>query len=1448
MPAVDIAFLGPLQVDGATAALSPRDRMVLAALAVRDAELSADQLAAAVWGHEPPGSWLKQVHICVMRLRKALGPDAIETTARGYRLALTGDELDTHHFEALVERGRVLAADGEPDRAASTLARALALWRGEPFGELDAWPPGRAEAARLAELRRSAQEDLLDARLASGEHRAVAAEAEVLVADEPLRERRWAELALAQYRSGRQADALRSLNRARRTLVDELGIDPGPELVSLEAAILRQDPSLLVVAEPPAITDECPYKGLAAYDEGDIDSFFGRDADVAACLARLEASRLLAVAGPSGCGKSSLVRAGLAPALRRRHRAVAVLVPGVDPDGTLSDTLAAQDESTKPLLVIDQFEDLFTLGASAETVGAFCARLVAYAEEQAPVVVVVRSDHVAALGAEPALARLVEQGLYLMGPLRGDVLRAAIEGPAQQAGLRLEPGLVDLLARDTEDEPGALPLLSHALVETWRRRDGRVLTVEGYRATGGIRGAVARSADRLYESLPAEQRTVLRSLLLRLVAPVPDGEPVRSRVASRALGGDPARERVLGLLVRARLVTAEEDTVELAHEALARAWPRLRAWLDDDAAGQRILRHLAATAEGWEGLGRPADELYRGVRLDAALEWRESARPDLTAVEAAFLDASAAAAAAEGQAAAARARHQARQNRRLRGLLTATATLLVVALAAGLVAVNRSGDARDQRDAARAAQEDAQLEALVNRSLALRPTNGSVAALLAVEAYRRRPDARAWSALLGAFQGAPGFMGNRYLPAEFYASGALVPGTSTAVIALDGRDLKLVDLDSGELEDPFPPPTDIPATVPVTRVSGDGRFVALYHGVDSPDPCYDLGYLQATDGRGCAALTVFALDSGRRMVGPVTPPFAVGDAALNNDGSLVAVSGGYDGDVALYRTVDGQLAGTVPGIPRPDGAVEVERTAALAFAPDGRLVVGSMAGPIRVVDPTTVRVVGTFDAPPLSSNVSLAVLPSGVLVASGDDTLVAIDMSTGGTQWSTDGHTGREFEPCSGLALAVATGRFYCASQSGVIEERDLATGQRTGMRWEGQLGAMSNMAITSDGRELVVFGGRAISRWRVDGSGPVTTHVAEGQVVMDGYDPTGETLLVAGREQLAVGSADLPDYAVWDPVSDQVVDPVDEDLFAAMWAGPNRLAAIYADGTTGYYDVADRRRVELGDNPDVRVPASRAWLSAGGSRLYVSTVTDSGCEIRTYDPAARTRVDPTIELADGCYYVGSLSATPDGERVAVIAYVLAEADIAGERSGGRVTTIRDGTNGEPIGQLVGNPDVSELAVSDDLLVASEPGGDMTVYDLSTLRPEGRLAGGRAPTRSLTFSADGTMLLATSQDDTVSLYDVATRTRIGEPIPARSPTPDLTPGFLRPDGRAVAVTDHNGIAVWDLAPDHLADAACQLAGRNLTRTEWGTYLAGLGDYRATCPELPPDADTPTSNQ
>jgi len=180
------------------------------------------------------------------------------------------------------------------------------------------------------------------------------------------------------------------------------------------------------------------------------------------------------------------------------------------------------------------------------------------------------------VSSHPALAQLVEGGLYVLPAMSPEDLRAAIAGPARQAGLIVEPGLTDLLVREVENEPGALPLLSHALRETWLRREGRTLTVAGYQASGGIRGAVAQSAESLYGELDPDQRRALHDLLLRLVSPGTEGEPVRSRLPRRQVVTHPAQDELVDRLVRSRLVTSDDGIVEIAHEALARAWPRLR--------------------------------------------------------------------------------------------------------------------------------------------------------------------------------------------------------------------------------------------------------------------------------------------------------------------------------------------------------------------------------------------------------------------------------------------------------------------------------------------------------------------------------------------------------------------------------------------------------------------------------------------------------------------------------------------------------------------------------------------------------------------------------------------------------------------------------------------------------------------------------------------------------
>ena len=278
------------------------------------------------------------------------------------------------------------------------------------------------------------------------------------------------------------------------------------------------------------------------------------------------------------------------------------------------DALTAAALRPDSVVLVDQAEEAFALCDDEDERERFFDALVAHTG-RGRVVLALRADHTGDLAAVPGLAVLVERGLFLLGPMSAESLRQAIETPARQHGLVLEHGLTDLLIREIEGEPGALPLLSHALRETWLRHEGRTLTVAGYQASGGVRGAVAQSAESLYAGLDDAERAQLRDLVLRLVVPGPRGEPVRGEVPRRQVVVDPVQDRLIDQMVAARLVTSDADAIELAHEAVVRAWPRLRGWLEDDLEGQRTRHHLTQAAEDWAGSGFQDSDLYRGTRL-----------------------------------------------------------------------------------------------------------------------------------------------------------------------------------------------------------------------------------------------------------------------------------------------------------------------------------------------------------------------------------------------------------------------------------------------------------------------------------------------------------------------------------------------------------------------------------------------------------------------------------------------------------------------------------------------------------------------------------------------------------------------------------------------------------------------------------------------------------------
>src|SRR5690242_5457527 len=331
MPASRLEFriLGPLsvRVDGSPIALGgPKQRALLALLLLNaNRVVSRDRLVAELFPEQSVNSADHALRNHVSRLRKVLAPAAVDeprlvARAPGYLLRVEPDELDLELFEELVATGREALAVGDARIAADLLGRALGLWSGRPLADLEFEPFARVDVERLEELRLAALEDRVDADLALGRHVALAAELETLADEHPYRERFRAQLMLALYRGGRQADGLEVYRRTRELLNDELGLEPGVQLQQLERAILIQDPALELApnggplrgAPRPKV---CPFKGLAPFESDDAEFFFGRERLVDELLARLSDTSLLAVVGPSGSGKSSLLRAGLLPAL-----------------------------------------------------------------------------------------------------------------------------------------------------------------------------------------------------------------------------------------------------------------------------------------------------------------------------------------------------------------------------------------------------------------------------------------------------------------------------------------------------------------------------------------------------------------------------------------------------------------------------------------------------------------------------------------------------------------------------------------------------------------------------------------------------------------------------------------------------------------------------------------------------------------------------------------------------------------------------------------------------------------------------------------------------------------------------------------------------------------------------------------------------------------------------
>ncbi|MGY1700691.1 nSTAND1 domain-containing NTPase [Geodermatophilus sp. SYSU D00766] len=1479
-----IAVLGPLEVRSDTgspvAVPGAKERLLLALLtAGAPGAVGVDRLAESLWDGDPPPSARKSLQIHLVRLRAALDPQRprgspaghVVRRGAGYALDVTAEELDALGVGELLARGRAQLAAGDAAGAERALTAALALWRGEPYED---WPDAAfaaTERRRLAELRAAARTALSEARLALGRPAEVVGDLQPLVTEDPLREDWWRLLVLALYRSGRQGDALATLQRARRALAEELGADPGPQLRALETAVLAQDPVLdapgdaaVPQGRPPART--CPYKGLAAYQATDAGLFRGRDRVVARLVARLVDAPLVVVSGASGTGKSSLVRAGLLPALAVGALpgsgiwSAVVLTPGPRPGAVLRARLADAPADRPVVLVCDQLEELWAPRVDADERAAFLDALLALLDDGRVVrcVVVLRGDAVGRLAEHAALAERLGAALVLVPPMTAEELREVVDGPAAAVGLTSEPDLVDAVVADVAGRPTALPLLSTALVGTWERRRGDRLTLAGYLAAGGVAGAVAQAAEAAWSALDDAGRETARRLLLRLADTDDGGAPVRRPRPVGELGlEDPGRRAVVDAFVARRLLAVDGEVLDVVHEALLTAWPRLSRWLEEDAAGRAVRRHLAPAAREWSERGEPDEELYRGARLAAALEWAADA--DVAPAERRFLDVSRQRADAELTDARARLDREVAARRRTRRLAAGLAAVLAVALvAAGLAVTGRSAAERASRAAARAS-----LVADANRLAALSATVGplDVSALLAAEGYRLAGTPEAEDALFG------GLVARR-----------------RAVRA-----------------------TSFTGNLFGTRLAG-GRVLVVYAGrrvlrwdLDSPGPPEVLVDVQAR------------VEAGEDW------DTWLGNGASPTDDRVVTWGATATGEPWI-RLVDG--AGHVDLLP---GAAQLGGDPVqVSYAADGRLLEVFVAGPAGEAGGIPWRLVRVDPSGEPRGVVLDGTLPGATGPLGGDTS----DDRSVDVLWSRE-------DPARVVLVDRAAGRSVPVSlparDAAVAEHRALSSG--AAVLWDDgavtlvdRTGAVvqdlavpgtevADVALAPDGSWAVTVGQGGVVLWDVDPATGrwslrevLTGHA--GDVLAADVDASGERLVTTAVDNTIVVWDVRPDGGFgtpqpgtpgrWPAGAPAVVEPGRLAVLPTRRMPPVHgeppylgeetveVAATFLDPRTG--EVVGQ--VPVGDTVADAFHGASAAVSPDGRWVAVTSgLAATVLDARTRAVVARVELPPSEEvgLDDRPYPAGTVCCaawTPDGSRLLLgagghLPGVLVPT--GPEQPPGEIAVVDAGTwrvvDSVPLelppsvlrpdgtGRLlaVGLTNGTEVLVLDAAtlavlhraplrvddspwalafsgngrwLAAAGESGRLHVVDTRTWRArEPATLRAFGATLQLGWLADDRTVVATGHDGTAVLFDVRRGVVRGGPLPA---SPDGAPGYtaLLPGnaGELVLVADDRPGTRYPLDPAVWLRAACDLAGRDLTRAEWSRYLPGR-PWAPTCSDL-----------
>ncbi|MFG2498558.1 AAA family ATPase [Streptomyces sp. NPDC048441] len=1243
------------------------------------------------------------------------------------------------------------------------------------------------------------------------------------------------------------------------------------------AAATSADEEVRLQGEAPSVPGVCPYRGLASYRQRDAQWFFGRERSADALVAQLRMAEktggLVMLVGASGAGKSSLLNAGLVPVLENGALLengapsdesgpaglVLQLVPGADPLAELTRQIpelthpisaaaelsnsrfadavresitawakrqrsqpppdTAPDSPVRPVVIVDQFEETFTLCSDEAARRTFIQLLHAACSpadrtettdptepsSQAPALVVlgIRADFYEQCLAHPELADALQHRHMVLGPLTTTELRDAMTGPAKAVGLELEPGLAELIVREVgTDGPrgahdaGVLPLLSHALLATWQRRKAGRLTLAGYRTAGGIQGAVAATAERAWSGLDPAARTAARLLLLRLVRLGEDTQATRRRGSRRQLAEestDPCKtEEALEALVRARLVTLDSETVEITHEALLHAWPRLRDWIDEDRNDNLLRQRLEEDGRAWEDSDRDTALLYRGSRLEQARAWAKSAGDTfLTRGAVEFVAAS--------------ARLRKRTVWISRG---AVATLVVLAMLAVVSAVV----AWQQRD-------DAVFEQVVAEADRAQHTDPSLSAQLDLVAHGLRPDDESMKNRLLSIVNAPlatpllGHKGAVYLT-SFSPNGRLL-----ATASYD-RTVRLWDVSDPSHPEPVAKPlTGHKSWVSSAVFSPDGTTLAT---------ASDDGTIRLWDVR------------DPRHPRPLGPPVTghggpIYLVAFSPDGRTLA-SAHDDHTVRLWNVTDPRRA-------KPLGTPLTGHTAAVrsvAFSPGGRtLAAGGDNGTVRLwsmADPRHPKPIGKVLKGHTGTVHSVAFSADGRTLASGSsDNTIRLWNVTDPRRGKPlgvplTGHTGPvwsvSFNP-AGTMLAAAS----ADSTASLWNVRDPAHPSQVGESLAGSSGEMYALGFSPDGRTLATGSGdNKVRLWSIPTSDMI------GRV--GAFRPDGKVLATAARdEQLRLWNVERPDRPVSlsKPFKPWVGDG-DGDVRAPVFSPDGRtLAVLTGSRAVQLWNVTDPTRpVPYGPPVALRTRFAAALAFSPDGRTLATAHTDR--TVQLWDVSAPSRLRPLgAPLSGHKGYINSLVFSADGRTLASGSAdgTIRLWNVQDRQHATRLGTPLTGHLG-PINKLTYSPDGRTLASGSD-------DGTVRLWDitdpLKATQLGSSLTGHTDAVVSLTFSRDGRTLASGGNDNMVRLWDVAHPAE-ASPI-GQSMSPNAKSGsFLSfsPQSNMLGVSSGTDtVRLWDLDTDEAIRRICSTTQGVLTRDKWHEYLPRLS-YAPPCDE------------